>query len=124
MRSLLLTFLRLTSIIALAFIAPLVVLSAQQTKKGKFTAKGSAVDGEAAFKKYCTMCHYPDRVEKKLGPGLKDLFKNKELPQSHKPVNAATIRQQIEKGSQAMPAFANKLTPAELNNLLVYLKTL
>ena len=72
----------------------------------------------------CAVCHYRDKSDKKLGPGLKALLKNRELPQSHRPVTEANVRAQIGKGSAAMPAFGNKLSAAEISNLLAYLKTL
>ena len=62
------------------------------------------------------MCHYPDKADKKLGPGLKALFKNRELPQSHRPVTEVNLRAQIEKDSATMPAFGNKLSAAEIGN--------
>ena len=102
-------------LVTLGLILPLSLSSADDKK---------AAEGEALYKKNCNMCHFPDKADKKMGPGLKDLFKNKELPQSHKPVKTATIRQQIEKGSKAMPGFAGKLKPEELDNLMAYLKTL
>jgi len=102
--------------IALGLILPLGVLRADNEKK--------VADGEAVYKKSCNMCHFPDKADKKMGPGLKDLFKNKELPQSHRPVSDAVVREQIEKGSKVMPAFAKKLEPAEIDNLMEYLKTL
>lgn len=81
-------------------------------------------DGERIYRNNCSMCHFPDKAEKKMGPGLKDLFKNKELPQSHRPVADTVVREQIEKGSKAMPAFAKKLPSAEIDSLMEYLKTL
>ncbi len=105
----------LTVLVAVGVLLPLAVLRA---------AKASAADGEAVFKKNCTMCHYPDKADKKLGPGLKDLMKNKELPSSHKPATEANIREQIEKGSAKMPGFGKKLSAEEIDNLMEYLKTL
>ena len=55
---------------------------------------------------------------------MKALLKNKELPQSHRPVAEANVRTQIEKGSAALPAFGSRLSAAEISNLLAYLKTL
>jgi len=101
--------------IALGLILPLSLSSADNKK---------VADGEAVYKKNCNMCHFPDKADKKLGPGLKDLFKNKELPQSHKPVTEATVREQIEKGSKAMPGFGKKLSAEEIDSLMAYLKTL
>jgi hypothetical protein len=70
------------------------------------------------------MCHFPDKSDNKLGPGLKDLFKNKELPQSHKPVTEAAVREQIENSSKAMLGFGKKLSAEEIDNLMASLKTL
>jgi mono/diheme cytochrome c family protein len=83
-----------------------------------------ATDGQAVYKKNCNLCHFPDKADKKLGPGLKDLFRNKELPQSHKPVTEVAVREQVEKGSKAMPGFGKKLSAEEIDNLMAYLKTL
>ncbi len=88
------------------------------------TEQSPVSEGEELFKKNCNMCHFADKTDKKIAPGLKDLFKNKELPQSHKPATEANVREQIEKGSRVMPAFGNKLTPTEIDDLLEYLKTL
>jgi mono/diheme cytochrome c family protein len=86
--------------------------------------KKAAPDGQAIYKKQCNMCHFPDKADKKMGPGLKDLLKNKELPLSKKPATAEVVREQIEKGSKAMPAFAKKLSTEEMDALMDYLKTL
>ena len=87
---------------------------------------GSAAKGQKLFQQDCNMCHYPDKTEKKIGPGLKGLFKNKVLPMSKKPVTVANVRHQIESGSptKGMPAFGSKLKPADVADLIAYLKTL
>lgn len=89
----------------------------------------SVAKGQAIFQENCDICHYSDKTETKIGPGLKGLFKKKELPQSHKPATTENVRRQIEEGSPEavpvpMPAFKDTLTPAEVDNLLQYLKTL
>lgn len=110
---------------------PVAVSSSAKNKKKKpvSTGRGSVIEGQAIFEKNCAMCHFADKPDKKFGPGLKDLFKNKDLPQSHQPATESNILEQIEKGSPGakpmpMPAFGNKLTPTEIENLLAYLKTL
>ncbi len=122
-----------TGMAALILIALPPFSTAQKDKKDKndkTSPSAAAVkEGEAIYKKNCEMCHFADKTDKKLAPGLKGLFKNKELPQSHKPATEATIREQIEKGNldakpMPMPPFGNKLSPAEMQNLLDYLKTL
>ena len=54
------------------------------------------------------------------------MFTAKELPKSHRPVSGATVREQIEKGnpSKGMPPFGKKLSKADVDNLIAYLKTL
>ncbi|MBZ5513686.1 MAG: cytochrome c [Acidobacteriia bacterium] len=108
-------FFTLSAMITLGLILPLSLSSADNKK---------VADGEAVFKKNCNMCHYPDKTDKKLGPGLKGLFKNKELPQSHKPATDAAVREQIENGSKTMPGFGKKLSAEEIGSLIAYLKTL
>lgn len=103
-------------LVAMGFVLPLTLSSADKEKQ--------LADGTAVYKKNCNMCHYPDKTDQKLGPGLKDLFKNKELPQSHKPATEAVVREQIEKGSKTMPGFSKKLTSEEIDSLMMYLKTL
>jgi mono/diheme cytochrome c family protein len=70
---------------------------------------------------------FADKTDTKIGPGLKGLFANKQLPESHRLATEANVRQQIEKGSpkaKPMPGFAGKLSPANIPELLDYLKTL
>lgn len=117
MRRITAKFLTGISIFTLGLLLPLTVFSTQDSKS-------TPADGEAIYKKNCNMCHFPDKADKKLGPGLKDLFKNKELPQSHKPATETNVREQIEKGSKAMPAFGKKLAAADIDALMAYLKTL
>ena len=61
----------------------------------------------------------------KIGPGLKGLFKAKELPKSHRPATEANVREQIERGnpSKGMPPFGKKLSKADIDNLMAFLKT-
>ncbi len=111
---------RLTLILAIAFIVPLAVLSAGDAKK----TQAAVEEGQQVFKKNCNLCHFPDKTDKKMGPGLKGLFKLKELPESHKPVDEETIRGQIMNGTKKMPGFAKKLSPEQVDSLIAYLKTL
>jgi mono/diheme cytochrome c family protein len=130
MKSIPLRLLIRTGMAALILLALAPFSTAQKDKKDKASPSAAALkEGEAVYKKNCEMCHFADKTDKKLAPGLKGLFKNKELPQSYKPATEATIREQIEKGNpdakpMPMPPFGNKLSPEEMQNLLDYLKTL
>jgi cytochrome c2 len=89
----------------------------------------AAKAGLKVFEDQCTMCHYADQAKNKIGPGLKGVLKNKELPFSHKPATVANVREQIEKGNaqgkpMPMPPFAGKLSEKDMSNLIAYMKTL
>jgi len=97
--------------------------------KGKTALSPAAKAGKKIFDQNCTMCHFADQTTKKIGPGLKGVFKNKELPYSHRPVTEANVREQIEKGNpqgkpMPMPPFASKISGKDMSNLIAYLKTL
>jgi cytochrome c len=121
--------LKTTFAMALMLMIPLTLFAAKVKKAQTSPSQGSVLEGDTIFKKNCAMCHNADKSEAKLGPGLKGLFKNKELPATHKPATESNIRDQILKGSPSakpmpMPAFADKLKPEELESLIKYLKTL
>ena len=84
--------------------------------------KGAAEKGKAVFQQ-CGVCHNADSDQKKMGPGLKGLFKKDKLANGKK-LTDANIRAKIEEGGNGMPAYKDMLTDAEKNNLIAYLKTL
>ena len=57
---------------------------------------GDAKKGQEVFDQ-CAVCHNADSTEKKMGPGLKGLFKNKALGNG-KPVNDANVTNKINEG--------------------------
>ena len=71
----------------------------------------------------CGVCHNADSDQKKMGPGLKGLFRKDKLANGKK-LTDANIRAKIEEGGNGMPAYKDMLTDAEKNNLIAYLKTL
>src|SRR5579872_6826398 len=120
----------LLSAVILLCICSFTAFAQQGTAKKKAgAAKGSATDGEAIFKTNCGLCHNADKTDTKIGPGLMGLFKNQQLPSSHKPVTEANVREQMDTGSPdakpiPMPSFKDKLTPAQKDDVIAYLKTL
>ncbi len=119
---------RLGLIAAVVLLFPIALSSADRSKKTP-AAQGLPSAGEKIFQSKCVMCHNADSTKDKLGPGLQGLFKNKELPKSHKPATEENVRTQIENGSphakpMGMPAFKGKLTPSQIDDLIAYLKTL
>jgi mono/diheme cytochrome c family protein len=86
-------------------------------------AKGDAEKGKEVFQQQCGVCHSPDTDEKKMGPGLKGLFKKEKLTNGKKPTEA-NIRTQIEEGGNGMPPYKDTLGDGEKDDLIAYLKTL
>src|SRR5579863_7705330 len=88
-----------------------------------YAQKGDAAKGKEVFDQ-CSVCHNADSTEKKMGPGLKGLFKKGKLESNGKPVNDANVLGKIEEGGNGMPGYKDMLTADEKANLLAYLKTL
>ena len=84
--------------------------------------KGDAEKGKAVFEQ-CGVCHNPDSDEKKMGPGLKGLFKKDKMSNGKKPTDA-NVRTRIDEGGSGMPAYKDMLSDSEKDDLIAYLKTL
>jgi len=85
--------------------------------------KGDPGKGKAVFEEQCGVCHLADRADKKLGPGLKGLFRREKLGNGKKPTDP-NVRAKIDDGSTRMPAYKDMLSDAEKQDLMAYLKTL
>src|SRR5579862_3601855 len=77
---------------------------------------GDAAKGKEVFDQ-CSVCHNADSDEKKMGPGLKGLFKRGKLANG-KTVNEANVRAIINNGGNGMPAFMDLLSDQERDNLI------
>ncbi|MDX2151152.1 MAG: c-type cytochrome [Bryobacteraceae bacterium] len=84
--------------------------------------KGDAVKGKEVFEQ-CGVCHNADSNEKKMGPGLKGLYKKGKLANGKK-VTDESVMAIINQGGNGMPAYEEMLTPEERAHVLAYLKTL
>ena len=87
-----------------------------------WAAKGDAEKGKEVFQ-LCAVCHNADSDEKKMGPGLKGLFKKDKLTNGKKPTDA-TVRARIDEGGSGMPPYKDMLSDQEKDDLIAYLKTL
>ncbi|MBI4460097.1 MAG: cytochrome c [Acidobacteria bacterium] len=91
-------------------------------------SKGNLAVGRSLSEKHCQTCHEVKSNKKKVGPGLKGLFK---WP-AHKMADGTvmtrhdepTIRKQIEEGSSSMPPMKGVLSKQELDDLMAYLRSL
>jgi len=87
-----------------------------------FAAAGNAAKGKAVFEQ-CSVCHNADSTEKKMGPGLKGLFKKDKMSNDKKPTEA-NVRAKIDEGGNGMPSYKDQLSDTEKDDLIAYLKTL
>jgi len=83
---------------------------------------GDAEKGKAVFEDNCAVCHNADSDEKKMGPGLKGLFKKAKLKNGKAPTEA-NVKAIINAGGNGMPAYADMLSDAEKADVIAYLKT-
>ena len=80
--------------------------------------------GEELFQQNCAVCHEALNPElKKQPPKLEGLFQSKALP-SGAPANDKQVRKTIIKGVGTMPAFDQRLSTEDVNDLLAYLHQL
>jgi len=84
--------------------------------------KGVAAKGKEVFEQ-CGVCHNTDSDEKKIGPGLKGLFKHPKL-KNGKPVTEQNVLGVVNNGGNGMPAYSDMLSDEEKADLVAYLKTL
>lgn len=74
----------------------------------QWVSAAELADTEKLFQQQCSLCHAMDK--KKLGPAINTMSSNQEA-----------LRQTISKGKKAMPAYAQKLTAAQIEALVDYL---
>jgi len=103
-------------------IRAVVCAAALAAGSGSAFAAGNAAKGKEVFDQ-CSVCHNADSDEKKIGPGLKGLFKKDKLVNGKAP-NEANVRGKIDEGGNGMPAYKDILSDQEKDDLIAYLKTL
>ena len=83
---------------------------------------GDVEAGKALFETKCSVCHFSDSAEKKIGPGLAGI-KNGKLP-SGKDATQENFITNINEGGGGMPAFEKLMTDEEKGHIISFLKTL
>jgi cytochrome c len=95
------------------------------TKKAASHASGgSAAKGKEVFDKKCAMCHFADSDQKKIGPGLKGISKRGTFTINGNKVTSESLRTWIENGDSQMPGMKDSLEPAQIKDVVAYVKTL
>jgi len=93
-------------------------------KAASHAAAGSAARGKEVFEKKCAVCHFADSEAKKIGPGLKGLFKRGTFTVNGNKVTTESLTTWIENGDSMMPPMKDSLEPAQIKDVVAYVKTL
>jgi mono/diheme cytochrome c family protein len=119
------------TMLGIAALAITTALAAQEpsakapAKKSSNGANAAAVErGKELFDKKCAICHYADNGQKKIGPGLKGLSKRGTFTVNDNKVTDESLKTWIENGDTQMPPFKDVLEPAQIKDLIAYVKTL
>ncbi len=80
--------------------------------------------GRKIYDSECDRCHEPYSNRGKKGPSLKGVFRHQYLSLSGLPANDERVTDIIRLGRNEMPAYSQKLSPQEIEDLLAYLHTL
>jgi cytochrome c6 len=79
-----------------------------------FSVSRQSDPGELIYKQNCIRCHG--------GDGTRGLFGAKNLKRSR--VADSAVIQRLRNGKGIMPSFEKRLTPEEMNQVLIYIKLL
>jgi len=93
-------------------------------KAASHASAGSAARGKEVFDKKCAMCHFADSDQKKIGPGLKGISKRGTFTVNGNKVTTESLRTWIENGDSLMPGMKDSLEPAQIKDVVAYVKTL
>ena len=93
------------------------------TESGNQNLSALAEEGASVFNQNCAGCHFADRAETKVGPGLKALYQKENMAVSGWNVTDDNVRRQIRTPYDNMPAFPD-LTDQEIRAVIAYLRTL
>jgi cytochrome c len=100
-------------------------LLAQDSGKKSSSGNAAAVArGKSLFQQKCSICHYDTSDQKKIGPGLKGISKRGTFSVNGNKITDESLRTWIENGDQLMPPFKDVLEPAQIKDLVAYVKTL
>ena len=91
---------------------------------GNKGSSAAAARGKEVFEKKCAICHYGDSDAKKIGPGLKGLYKRGTFSVNNNKVTDENLKTWIENGDSLMPGLKDTLEAAQIKDVIAYVKTL
>jgi len=87
-------------------------------------SSASAAKGKEIFEKKCALCHFAESDQQKIGPGLKGISKRGTFTVNGNKVTNESLKTWIENGDSLMPPFKEVLEPAQIKDVVAYVKTL
>jgi len=87
-------------------------------------SSGSAEKGKELFEQKCSICHFADSTNRKIGPGLKGISKRGTFTVNNKKVTDENLKTWIENGDSLMPPFKDVLDAQQIKDVIAYVKTL
>ncbi len=118
------TFANLLLAICCAVVLAAGMLYAQDSGKKSGGASAALGRGKTVFQQKCSICHYDNTDQKKIGPGLKGLNKRGTFTVNGSKITDDSLKAWIENGDQLMPPFKDQLEPSQLKDVIAYVKTL
>jgi mono/diheme cytochrome c family protein len=100
------------------------LLAAGNTSKANSTNAAAVGRGKAVFQQKCSVCHYDNSEQKKIGPGLKGISKRGTFSVNGNKITDESLKTWIENGDQLMPPFKEVLEPGQIKDVIAYVKTL
>ena len=96
----------------------------KEKKPAGAAASAAAVErGKTVFQSKCALCHYADNDQKKIGPGLKGISKRGTFTVNNNKITDESLKDWIENGDDLMPPFKEALDPAQIKDVIAYVKT-
>ena len=99
-------------------------LAAGATQKTSSSNAAAVKRGKDVFQQKCSVCHYDNSEQKKIGPGLKGISKRGTFSVSGNKITDDSLKAWIENGDQLMPPFKEVLEPGQIKDVVAYVKTL
>ena len=100
------------------------VFTAGATNKAASANSAAVGRGKTVFQQKCSVCHYDNSEQKKIGPGLKGLSKRGTFSVNGNKITDESLKSWIENGDQLMPGFKDALEPGQIKDVISYVKTL
>lgn len=100
------------------------LLAAGTTNKANSTNAAAVGRGKTVFQQKCSVCHYDNSEQKKIGPGLKGISKRGTFSVNGNKITDENLKTWIENGDQLMPPFKEVLEPGQIKDVIAYVRTL